>query len=276
MASEELPYGPLLETTVRVASWNVWWRYGDWEDRFDAIVATLRDLDADVIGLQEVWEEGDRNQAALLAEAVGLEHHAYASRVEIDGVGFGNAVLSRWPISGTEERALPCPERFEERRLVLRADIEGPRGPLQFFVTHLNWRFDQSAIRVEQVRTIAELVADSPARSFPPVLVGDFNAEPESEEMRRLTGLAPSPVEGVFFHDAWRYADPGDPGITWSNDNPNVRSALEHDRRIDFVLVGWPKANGRGHVTSVEVFGTEPVDGVHPSDHYGVTAELLY
>ena len=76
-----------------------------------------------------------------------------------------------------------------------------------------------------------------------------------------------------MFHDAWEVAGAG-PGLTWSNDNPHAARDLEPDRRIDYVLVGWPKAGGRGQVVEAEVVGDEPVDGVVPSDHYGVLATL--
>ena len=77
------------------------------------------------------------------------------------------------------------------------------------------------------------------------------------------------------FHDAWRSAGEG-PGYTWRNENPYAVVDLEPDRRIDYVLVGWPREGGRGHVVAADVFGTDPVDGVHPSDHAGVVAELRY
>jgi endonuclease/exonuclease/phosphatase family metal-dependent hydrolase len=143
------------------------------------------------------------------------------------------------------------------------------------FCTHLNWRFDESHVRQEQVRAICRFVADSPARTFPPVLCGDLNAAPDSDELRLLTGRAAVPVERLVFHDAWEVAGtPGDPGCTWSNANPYARLDLEPARRIDYVLVGWPKSGGRGQVTACEVVGTEPVAGVVPSDHYGVLATL--
>ena len=50
----------------------------------------------------------------------------------------------------------------------------------------------------------------------------------------------------------------------------------EPARRIDYVLAGWPKRGGLGHVVSAELAGTRPIDGVVPSDHYGVVAELRY
>ena len=42
------------------------------------------------------------------------------------------------------------------------------------------------------------------------------------------------------------------------------------------MFVGWPKAGGAGHVTRCTVEALEPVDGVVPSDHLAVLAELRY
>ncbi len=274
--SDEGPYGALRETRLRVLTWNLWWRFGPWERRRPAIAATLAALEPDVVALQEVWgEPGGTNLAAELAGELGY-HHAFAARLKLDGVEFGNAVLSRWPITSSTATDLPAPPDVDEQRLVLRADIDGPRHPLQVFSTHLNWRFDQSAIRSDQVRTIAEAIAGAPPREFPPVLCGDLNAVPDSDEVRMLTGRTAVPVPRLVLHDAWEVAGGGGPGHTWSNANPYAALDLEPDRRIDYVLVGWPKRGGVGHVTSCRVVGTEPVDGVVPSDHYGVLAELRY
>ena len=273
--AHESPYGTLLDTTVRVATWNVWWRFGPWEERAPAIVETLRRLDADIVCLQEVWGADDGSTfSGVLGESLGMEH-AFATELELDGLSFGNAILSRWPITSSDHRRLPAPDGQDEQRTVVRAEIEGPRGPLQVFCTHLNWRFDHSAARQEQVRFIAEWIAASKPRTYPPILCGDLNASPDSEEVRMLTGRAAVPSAGLVFHDAWEVAGEG-PGCTWSNDNPYARLDLEPSRRIDYVLVGWPKRGGAGHVVEVELVGVDAIDGVVPSDHYGVVAELRY
>ncbi len=266
-----------IETRLRVMTWNLWWRFGPWEERLPAIAATLAALDADVIALQEVWDDGERNQAAELAEGLGYQH-VYASRLDLDGVQMGNAVLSRWPIAGHEMRPLPAPPDKEELRTVVRADIDGPRGALQVFSTHLNWRFDQSQVRQDQVDTIARFVHDSPMRTYPPVLCGDFNAVPDSDEIRMITGRMQVPVDKLVFNDSWEAATEraDGPGFTWSNDNVFAKEDLEPSRRIDYVFAGWPKSQGAGHILSSEVVCTEPVDGCQPSDHYGVLAELRY
>lgn len=271
-------YGPLNQTRLRVLSWNLWWRYGPWAARRHAIAATLARIDADVVCLQEVWETASESQAGELASSLGL-HHVYGSQLDLDGVQFGNAILSRWPITGHEVLPLPAPGDANELRTCLRADIDGPRGALQVFATHLNWRFDQSHIRQDQVRAICAFIARSRAdgnHPFPPMLCGDLNACPDSDEIRMLTGRAATPQPKLVFHDAWDVAGAGSDGMTWSNDNPYAALDLEPNRRIDYVLVGWPKAGGAGHVTSCNVVGQAPVDDVIPSDHYGVLAELRY
>jgi endonuclease/exonuclease/phosphatase family metal-dependent hydrolase len=272
-------YGPLAGGSLRVLSWNLWWRFGPWEERLPAVVATVAALDPDICCFQEVWTDlaSGESSAAVIAAALGPEHAVVVTdRFVADGVAFGNAVVSRWPITGSAVLDLPVPSpRVEELRTCVRADVATPHGEVQAFCTHLNWRFDESHVRQEQVRAICSFVASSPARTFPPVLCGDFNAAPDSDEVRMLTGRAAVPVERLVFHDAWEVAgDRGDPGCTWSNANPFAERDLEPDRRIDYVFAGWPKAGGRGHVTACEVVGTKAVDGIQPSDHYGVLATL--
>ncbi len=269
-------FGPLIETTMRVVSWNLWWRFGPWEERFPAIVSTLRDLDPDVCCLQEVWDEGGRNQAADLAEALGGYHHAYASRIRHDGVAFGNAVLSRWPIVSSEARDLPDGDSDPEGRTVLRADVDGPRGPIEVFSTHLHWKLFDSEVRRAQVASICELIAETrDRRTYPPVWCGDFNAPPDSDEIRALTGRTRTLVPRQAFLDAWEVAGEG-PGHSWTVANPYAALDLEPSRRIDYVFVGYPRQGGAGHVVAAELAGLDPVDGVVPSDHLAVVADLRY
>lgn len=268
--------GELIQTRLRVATWNLWWRFGPWEERLPLIIDQLRRVDADVVALQEVWAEGDDRSSRRIADALG-HHEVFAGRLEMEpGVLFGNAVLSRWPITHHEWVPLPAGDAFDERRIVLRADIDGSRGAFQVFTTHLNWRFDHSAIRQEQVRVVAEMVAASRPRTYPAIVCGDFNAEPNSTEIGMLTGLTTPAAPGLVLVDAWRASHPDVPGYSWDNRNPFVAEQLEYDRRIDYVFVGWPKASGAGHVVGAELIGTEPADGLWPSDHFGVVAELRY
>jgi endonuclease/exonuclease/phosphatase family metal-dependent hydrolase len=113
---------------------------------------------------------------------------------------------------------------------------------------------------------------------FPPIVVGDFNADPDSTEIRFMSGYASIDGASAMFYDAWRLAGTGDDGITWSNNNEFAAVAIEPDRRIDYIFVGYPQrltdGHGMGKVLSCRVVCDDVVDGVWPSDHYGVFAEL--
>jgi endonuclease/exonuclease/phosphatase family metal-dependent hydrolase len=189
-------------------------------------------------------------------------------------LAIGNAVLSRWPIVDQRRLELPVAEG-EQPRVAVHAQLDAPGGPLPFFTTHLTHRPDASAERLAQVRALAGFIAENAAGCpYPPVVTGDFNAEPDSDEMRLLGGMLTAPVvPGQVLVDAWRSASAGQTGSTWHRGNPHVGEASLADARIDYILVGAPRA-GRGRVQSVRLAGTDPVDGVVASDHYAVMADL--
>jgi len=272
---------------MRVMTWNLWWRHGPWQQRRAPIAETLAAAAPDVCGLQEVWgaaPEADDptigNLAAELADRLGM-HWCWAPlptpprrRAEHPGLAIGNAVLSRWPIQAHHALRLPVAEG-EQPRVALHAAIGAPGGTLPFFTTHLTHRLDASAERVAQVRALAPFVAaHSAGCEYPPVVTGDLNADPASDEIRLLGGMLTAPVvPGLVLVDAWRYAAPGDPGFTWDMRNGHAHETGFGNARIDYILVGRPR-QGRGRVRAVRLAGTEPVGDIWPSDHFAVVADL--
>ena len=262
---------------LRVATWNLWWHFGPWEERQPAIRETMKAVDADVWCIQEVFRGRDAgDQAEELADALGGYHVAHGTRFDLDrfSESIGNAVISRFPIRDWEIRALSAPAGLDELRLVVRADIEAPGHVVEVFSTHLNYRLDQSHVRQEQVRELCAFVDETTdRRTFPPIVCGDFNADPGAEEIRMLTGLTSVPVPKLVFIDAWR-AGGTDEGSTWDNRNAHAAQDFEPNRRIDYVLVGYPREAGIGQVVEARLVGDQPVDGVWPSDHFGVVADI--
>lgn len=262
---------------LRVLTLNLWHDQGPWPARAALIRSWLDRLDPDVVGFQEALRGPGLDQVASLLEA-RLPHRDYAQaavlRRESGDLAFGNAIASRWPIVDRAEARLP--DRGDhETRAVLHCDIDAPFGRLSFSCTHLHWRLHHGTVRCRQVAAVAEqVIARRPKDGFPPILVGDMNAEPDSDEIRFLTGLHPIDGKSVLFYDAWRFAGDRGPGITWSNRNSYARTALEPNRRIDYVFTGYPQASGLGLVEHCRVVCDAPGDGVWPSDHFGVYAEL--
>lgn len=136
MIEYDAGYGELLTTRVRIATWNIWGRYGPWEERLPVIRDTLAGIDADIVGLQEVWEDDERNQARWLADELGYQGCVFAANLERDGARSGNAVLSRWPLLRSDVLTLPregggAVDDEGEERLCVLGEVDGPRGPIQ-------------------------------------------------------------------------------------------------------------------------------------------------
>jgi len=262
---------------VRVMTWNLWWRFGPWQERQPAIEAVVRAEQPDLIGLQEVFVEQDGiNQAEALGRSLGMEAVVGELRFR-DGLAFTNAVLSRWPVEWTGRFTLPDAAGRPSHRQAVAVRVAAPFGTVLFVTAHLDWQFDAGATRQAQAAELSRIVAEhrpDPATGFPAVLTGDLNAVPHADEIRLLTGARPPAVPGLVFTDAWEVAGGDRPGHTWNGANPYLADATYPNRRLDYVLVSWPRPKPVGSVTSVHLAGTEPVDGVMPSDHYAVVADL--
>jgi len=258
---------------IRVATLNIWNRMGPWEERLVAIRKEVERLQPDVMGLQEVLvlPEHAFDQARAIADELGY-HVAFGRSPDAEPYTMGNAILSRWPIARTFTFGLPG---TDEHRCLVFAEIDSPVGKIPFFSTHLNWKFDESDVRQLQVRAIARFVDANrgKATSYPAIVVGDFNAEPDSDEIRFLRGLGSLGGRSVHFHDVFGHVGKG-PGVTFSLKNPYAALLREPDRRIDYIWVRGGDERFRGEPLAAHVAFDAPVGEAYPSDHFGVFAEL--
>jgi endonuclease/exonuclease/phosphatase family metal-dependent hydrolase len=268
------PYGPLVDTTVRVVVWNVWSRYGDWGRRQAGIEDILVRTAPDLVCLVETWSMSDGTQAERIAQRLGVDHSLFVGDWEVEDWVAGLGVVSRWPIVAHERRRLPADGGDGDALFAL---VDGPRGPIQLFVVALDYPLDASHRRQSQVRQLGAFLQDKARRRHPVVVCGDFNAGPDADEMRMLTGRSDTVAPGLVFYDAWEIAGDGTPGHTWSNRNPLAAVGLYPDRRFDYILSAWPRAGGAGHPLHCELLGmTASPDQLQVSDHYGVVADLRY
>jgi endonuclease/exonuclease/phosphatase family metal-dependent hydrolase len=262
---------------LKVLTLNIWNRQGPWEARRAVIREGIEALAPDVVGLQEVLRLEGAGQAPSQAEelAEGFGYHvAHAPAWEIGGgLTFGNAILARWPIVERQQWALPV-EPGNETRCLQYALVDAPCGKVPVFNTHLSWKLHHAHVRAEQVKLInARILELAPVSGFPPILMGDMNAEPDSDEMRYLRGLTALGGRGTYFSDCWHVRGEG-PGYTFARENSYTAPAHEPSRRIDYVYTRGPDRQYRGEPLAVRVVLDRPRDGVFASDHYGVYAEI--
>ncbi|MEO8706143.1 MAG: endonuclease/exonuclease/phosphatase family protein [Kofleriaceae bacterium] len=260
---------------------NTWGRSGPWAKRKPLIIAELAALDPDVIGLQEIWEDGDGNTARELADGLpGTWHVHYGPAHQLEpGRTIGNAIVSKHMFLEQEAWPLPEPTHDWGRNLVY-AVLDTPWGHQPVFVTHLSWMFHHGAARLQQLQQVREWMkerapiqrGEAPSQLLPPIFMGDLNCVPESDEIRFVTGLM---ADGYGFYLADCFALCGEGrGITWDRANPFAATEPFPTRRIDYIFVRGPDRWRRGEPILARVVFASAVDDVFPSDHYGVYAEL--
>jgi endonuclease/exonuclease/phosphatase family metal-dependent hydrolase len=211
---------------VIVATYNVHRCIGtDGRHDPDRVAAVIRELDADVVGLQEVdakpHVEAGLDQVEYLAEATGLAGIAGPTLTRHYGQ-YGNALLTRLPIRGVTLIDLSVGRREPRGAIDAEVDVAGLRCRL--LVTHLGLR------RTERNQQLAHLVSAAPRWPGPAltVLLGDLNdwhglwgvrsrlplgftcAAPRSFPARRplfrLDAIAVNP--GFALHTVWAHATP--------------------------------------------------------------------
>lgn len=261
---------------IRVGTWNLWWRFGAWDRRGRTIARVLALVDADVLGLQEVWSTERENQAEALAARLGM-HFVWApsprperwqERIGDRSVAVGTAILSRWPLAEHDVRALEG-----AAMPALHAVVDTPAGGLPVFAVHLDSALGASSLRCRQVAALAAFVGgkargtflrSSPATSTPSPTQTKYGFS-RATRPRRRSQVRCSSTLGASQTLALRKR----PG-TAATPMPPPRGSRT---RASITCSSKCRPRG-GRVLGARRFGTAPIDGVWPSDHFGVLAHI--
>lgn len=165
------PLNPQVGDDIKIVTWNI-----KFSQRIDEAITTLRDgevlRDADILLLQEMDEVGVKT----IAETLDYNFVYYPASVHTEhGRNFGNAILSKWPISNAEKLILPRQNRFnKQKRIAVRAlvHIGGARVLTYSVHTETFWLGPEG--RSEQVEAVAETVRPTYPYDFV-IIGGDFN-----------------------------------------------------------------------------------------------------
>jgi endonuclease/exonuclease/phosphatase family metal-dependent hydrolase len=236
---------------------------GLWSRRARLVARALDEVRPDLVGLQEVCRDPAGNsasQAEELASLLGLRC-AFHPVTEVDyGDGprtSGLGVLSRYPIASCDDVVLPSAAGTEQ--YALHAVIETSIGRVDLIVVHLTPRSEAAQLAAAE-RLLAYVDGLPPEGST--IVVGDFNAVPESPAIQALIGGPTAGGQRGPLGDAWREVHPTDPGPTMPSQAPVAR--------LDYILVG-PGLT----ITQAMRLGEQPdADGFYSSDHLGVAATL--
>jgi endonuclease/exonuclease/phosphatase family metal-dependent hydrolase len=204
---------------VRIATFNILHGRSPDDGRvdLDRLAAAVRELDPDVLALQEVDRDQPRSLGADLtavaAEAMGAVDSQFVAALsgtpggtwmaatgeeQPGSAAYGIALLSRLPVvSWRVVRLAPLRVKVplwprssrrpflasDEPRVAVAAVLEGPRGHMTVAATHLTFVPGWNAV---QLRRLLRSLAGT---REPLVLLGDLNMRPRAA--RALTGLRP-------------------------------------------------------------------------------------
>lgn len=179
------PFSSAPSLSVSLASYNIHRCFGS-DGRYapERTAAVIEALDADIVGLQEVDMRllvDGRAQLDFLAETLQM-HPVAGPNIKGRRGKFGNALLSRWPVTGVRRIDLTV-RHFEPRGAIL-ADMRVRGQDLRVVVTHLGLN---AAERRLQVRTLLAAIEDDPRDDVPTIVMGDFNEwKPTGGSLRHI------------------------------------------------------------------------------------------
>ena len=267
-----LSVGCTMPPPVKVMTFNI--RYGTapdgenrWELRRDLLIETIHAHDPDILGMQEVLlSQAEEIRAALPEyEFVGVGRDDGELGGEFSPImfrrklftlkNFGYVWLSPEPDKpGVKGWDAACP------RMVTWVNLQFKKEPL-FDVNVINTHFDHvgEKARLESARIIRRMTDSMGGK--PVIVMGDFNATPDSPPYEVLTGEKGNLAE---LHDAHRAK------VKWNTDLGTFHgfTGEQRGKRIDWILMS------RRFMTMDYEIDQREEGGRYPSDHYPVIALL--
>jgi endonuclease/exonuclease/phosphatase family metal-dependent hydrolase len=165
----------------RLLSFNIHKGIGGVDRKYDLdrTVETIKFYQPDVVLLQEVDEEVPRSrhhrQAEVLADATGLPHRAYQRNVRLKVGHYGNAILSRYPLSEAFEIDLTLRPKKRRGALVTRLNVPFGEHSRSIVLANVHLGLAGFERQIQLRRLLANPCLDLPRKRTPLIVAGDYN-----------------------------------------------------------------------------------------------------
>ncbi|OGJ12868.1 hypothetical protein A3K62_01085 [Candidatus Pacearchaeota archaeon RBG_16_35_8] len=155
-----------------------YWRIFSKEKHLLKILEFIKKEGADIVGLSEIFFPKQysllKNDKKWKVYGKGASQHLFSGFMKA-----GNVLMSKYPIKRSEIIFLPTPF-IDAQRVVLKTDIQTPKGTFTFLLTHLSII---SQIRKKQFEVLDKICSKI---KNPLILMGDFNTSNWKREFKKF------------------------------------------------------------------------------------------
>ncbi|MBS9768175.1 MAG: endonuclease/exonuclease/phosphatase family protein [Flavobacteriaceae bacterium] len=196
---------------IRLATYNI--QIGE-NAGTDALIEAIRDMNVDIISLQEVDNMTKRsakynatkkpiNQAKYMADKLGMHYYFGEATNVTKGGTYGTAILSKYPLKLKKRVVLPN-EKGETPKVCYGIEVQVPNypQPVVAITAHLYWVAGK--LLDKQIETLRLGFGRWALRDGLPVIMGDLNIVPKSREYKRMTLIwNDTDKQGKYTGPAW-------------------------------------------------------------------------
>lgn len=249
---------------MNIVSYNIWNHDTNYDQRMNLLCDLLCKEQIDMLALQEVKSE---DAVIKVKEKCGFKYSFWKKYHDCDeglAILSNHEILSKWTNwdenIDVHNSGLMCVEvSFEGRRIGLSN-------------VHLDYRYAFN--REIEITKLTDYMGT--LETTYNIMLGDFNTYPSSSIHGYLTGrqsLMGRSARWIDLAETFSSKNGKKPEMTidfYNNPRWLNEKILDIPGRFDWILLENPYPNDYPSLQDYKLIGVEPIDGITPSDHYGV------
>jgi endonuclease/exonuclease/phosphatase family metal-dependent hydrolase len=205
---------------VKIIQWNVLFK-----EKVENIVGFLREINADVICLQELRVDDAKDVPKLIAKELGLNYH-FVQAHKCGNIVQGNGIFSKHPIVERNHLFVQEPKgedvkAWDEGRVIAEADIDINGKIVKIATVHLSYthKFQETEQKLKESGELIDYVKEQ-SKNF--IIAGDFNVSPKSQTIKEISKYlkhcGPASEEPTFTTKPFEYEGFKETELRWRLD----------------------------------------------------------
>jgi len=254
---------------MKIASYNIWNSEINFEARLNLLVKVLLELELDIIALQEVKNE---EVVKLIAWGIGLKHYCWQPYSDCEE---GLAIISKYPMTFNWNNWDKVMD-FHNTGVI---NVSMKIGDVRVGITNVHLDYKRALYREIEIVNAIKKIEDRESNDYE-IILGDFNTYPNSSIHNYLIGsqsLYQHCTSWIDLYDSYSIRANYNKAVTidfYNNPRWDDEYTLDVPGRFDWILLQNPYPKEYPKLVEYKLIGDNRINGITPSDHYGVFCNL--